>query len=41
RDNRSGYPDVSTLYIHMTEYRSQQYLEWFELPGIYHRTELS
>jgi len=25
----------------MTEYRSQQYLDWFELPGIYHRTELS
>jgi len=25
----------------MTKYRSQQYLEWFELPGIYHTTELS
>jgi len=25
----------------MTEYRSQQYLEWFELPGIYHKNELS
>jgi len=29
------------LYTPVPEYRSQQYLEWFELPGIYHRTELS
>jgi len=27
-------------YYYVPEYRSQQYLDWFELPGIYHRTEL-
>ena len=25
----------------MTKYRSQQYLEWFELLGIYHRNEFT
>jgi len=28
------------LYTPVPEYRSQQYLKWFELPEIYHRTEL-
>ena len=28
-------------YYYVPEYRSQQYLEWFELAGIYHSTELS
>ena len=27
-------------YTPVSEYRSQQYLKWFELPEIYHRTEL-
>jgi len=29
------------LYTPVPEYRSQQYLKWFELPEIYHRTEFS
>ena len=37
----SGYPFVFALSTYVTEYRSQQYLEWFELSGKYHRTELS
>jgi len=28
------------LYTPVPEYRSQQYLKWFELSEIYHRTEL-
>jgi len=29
------------LYTPVPEHRSQQYLKWFELPEIYHRTEFS